>query len=801
MLSFPFKNLAILICLMGSFSRSSFSQSPQTKQLFDFGWRFHRGGAQGAEQPNFPDSTWHLVDLPHDWSIEDLPHTHTPFDSNANTQVSGGFTTGGTGWYRKTFIVPATDSGRKIYIQFEGVYMNADVWLNGHHLGNHPYGYTSFWYDLTPNILWGEKNVLAVEVKNEGLNSRWYSGSGIYRHVWLYIENKIHIAQWGVAIQTLSADHHSSLIHIQTTIHNETSTISDVRVVSHILDTSHQEIAYSISHQQIHSHTQQQATQYITILHPHLWSLDSPYLYTAKVEVYAHDQLVDQEEIKFGVRTISFDAINGFRLNGQPIKLRGGCVHHDNGPLGARAYDRAEQRRVALLKASGFNAIRCAHNPPSPAFLSACDSLGMLVIDEAFDMWEDAKTPYDYHLYFDQWWKKDLQSMILRDRNHTCIIMWSIGNEIPNATQSRVADIAHQLAAYVHKLDSTRPVVAAMNDVSEQKNVFFSALDICGYNYAKDHYLSDHRLHPYRIMLATESFPLDAFDYWTEAEAYPWVIGDFVWTAWDYLGEASIGWRGYPQKQNFYPWHLAYCGDIDICGWRRPQSYYREVLWEKDRVALFVKSPQASFPLNPERMSWSRWGWEDVVASWNWDGYEGEPLEVHVYSSCDSVELILNGQSLGKKKTDRFTRYMAIWRIPYVAGRLEAVGFDGGKRVDTAWLQTAGMPAQIRLTADRKMIRADGEDLSYVTVEVCDQEGIRCPEANNLIKFSLEGPGEIIAVGNANPISTESYQMPQRRAWRGRCLVVVKSTHQTGTIMLKAISEGLPASSINIRAE
>src|SRR5699024_8134351 len=338
------------------------------------------------------------------------------------------------------------------------------------------------------------------------------------------------------------------------------------------------------------------------ISHPHLWSVQSPYCYTALTEVYKDDKLVDQLKTKVGIRTISFDAKHGFRLNGKTLKLKGGCIHSGNGPLGTKSYDRAEIRKVALLKKAGYNAIRCAHNPPSPAFLNACDSLGMVVIDEAFDMWKRGKSPFDYHLYFDDWWKRDLKNMILRDRNHPSVIMWSIGNEVPGMEDTSVAETAQQLSAFVHALDATRLVTAAVNNPGRKKDHFISALDVPGYNYGlyrQDFFKNGHNREPDRVVYGSESFAPKAFDYWMNVKDHSWIIGDFVWTAWDYIGESGIGWFDWPQTQNYYPWHLAYTGDFDVCGWRRPQSYYRETLWKKNQLSLFVEPPKPSFPHDP----------------------------------------------------------------------------------------------------------------------------------------------------------------------------------------------------------
>jgi len=765
---------------------------------FDSGWRFHRGGALSAENPNFDDSKWCMIDLPHDWSIEDLPGTGSPFNRDAISQVSGGFTTGGTGWYRKTFDISAGQSSKRIVLQFDGIYMNPEIWINGVSLGNHPYGYTSFWFDITDKVKFGSPNVLAVKVINEGENSRWYSGSGIYRHVWLKVLEPVHVAQWGTSITTPEVKVGSAKVSIKTKVNNQSANALKVRVITRVLNSIGVETSTTESEQIIDQEGVFEFGQDILITNPDLWSTESPVLYTAINEVYTGDRLVDRVDTKFGVRTIQFDAENGFQLNGKVMKLKGGCFHHDNGPLGSKSYDRAEERRVELLKASGFNAIRCSHNPPSSAFLDACDRLGILVIDEAFDMWQNPKNPNDYHLYFEKWWQKDLESMVFHDRNHPCIILWSIGNEIPGMNTPEIVRTAQMLADFVRKTDPTRPVIAAVNNLNPDKDPYFATLDVAGYNYGSggDHlkeniFKADHQRVPSRVMIQTESYPLEAFKSWMDVLDHPWLPGDFVWTAFDYIGEASIGWRGYWQEQNFFPWNLAYCGDLDICGWKRPQSYYRDALWMTNQLSIFVKPPKPSFEPNPNRESWSKWHWFDVVADWNWKGYENFPMEVSVYSSCEEVELFLNNKSLGKKKTDRSTEFKTSWEIPWQAGELKAISYQKGVQVNTAKLQTADEPMQIRLTADRNEIQADGQDLSYITVELTDKNGIRNPKAENLVKFEVEGPGIIVGVGNANPISTESYLAPERKAWKGRCLVVLKSEYKQGEIFLKASSTGL----------
>lgn len=797
----------LLVLFIFLFATGMKAQSPKNvPALFDFDWKFQRGGALGAEKISFDDSQWRKIDLPHDWSIEDLQGSNSPFNRNAISQVNGGFTTGGTGWYRKNFSVPADQKGKRVLIQFDGVYMNAEVWLNGKSLGNHPYGYTSFWFDLTDRVNFGSSNVIAVKVRNEGENSRWYSGSGIYRHVWLEIKDPLHIAHWGTALTTSEVSKEAAKVNLKIRVLNETGQPAAVKMVTRILSPKGIETSRTESEQTIAREGAYDFNQDLLVKSPERWSVETPSLYTAVTEIYQNSELKDSKETKFGIRTVTFDASNGFRLNGISLKLKGGCLHHDNGPLGSRTYDRAEERRIELLKASGYNAVRTSHNPPSPAFLDACDRLGMLVIDEAFDMWKDGKNQDDYHLYFDKWWKRDLESMVLHDRNHPSIILWSIGNEIPNREKPEVVEVAKMLGDFIHKLEPTRPITAAVNDLKPGQDPYFSTLDIAGYNYANNGEKgpnklieADHLRVPERIIVGTESFPLTAFGAWMDVVDHPYVIGDFVWTAFDYIGEASIGWRGYLQEQNFYPWNLAFCGDIDICGWKRAQSYYRDALWKENQLSVFVTPPQPSFEVNSKREPWSKWHWFDAVADWNWKGDEGKSLEVNVYSSCEQVELFLNDQSLGRKPTDRSSQFKAVWQVPYQPGKLKAIGYSGKKQVNVSLLQTAEKPSLLKLSADRTQIKSDGQDLSYITVELIDANGIRNPKAENLVKFQIEGPGTIVGVGNANPISTESCQLPQRKAWQGRCLVIVKSDQKAGEIRLNASAEGMKSADVKIK--
>ncbi len=775
--------------------------------LIDDHWYFHRGGAQRAEQPEFDDVLWRIVDLPHDWSIEDLPGTYSPFDRDAISQANGGFTTGGTGWYRKKLFIGNDMKEKILTVLFEGIYMNAECWLNGHSLGSHPYGYTSFAVDITPYIRFGAENMLAVKVRNEGENSRWYSGSGIYRHVWLLANEPIHLSLWGTAITASAISVSSAKISLKTEVFNQGKSAGDVKLVARIFDPLGVEVSQAETILSLNAGDKSIVSQDIDITNPRRWSVDDPALYSARVEIYVEGKQTDLQETNFGIRSISVDPALGFILNETPLKLKGACIHHDNGPLGSKAFDRAEVRKVELLKANGYNAIRCSHNPPSPALLNACDRLGMLVIDEAFDMWKDEKNPHDYHLYFPDWWQKDIESMVKRDRNHPSVIMWSIGNEIPNRHTTEVVLLAKTMGDFIRNIDPTRPVTSAVNDLKPDKDPYFATLDVAGYNYAAggDHgqpdlYETDHKRVPERIMYGAESYPLDAFQSWMDVVDHTWVIGDFVWTAFDYIGEASIGWRGYWQEQSFFPWNLAYCGDLDICGWKRPQSFYRDVLWKNNQLSVFVRPAFPSFAQNPNRQSWSKWHWFDDVADWNWSGSESLPLEVKVYSSCEKVELLLNGKSLGVKEVNRKTKFMASWQVPYQPGTLKAVGYSGKKPIAECELVTAGEPVRIKITGDRTEMRADGQDLWYVTVELTDANGIRNPRAENLVNFAVTGPATIVGVGNANPVSLESYTLPQRKAWQGRCLVILRAGRESGTIKLTATSKGVESAEIEIKS-
>jgi beta-galactosidase len=771
------------------------------KQSFDNEWRFNLGDSPIWRWRKPDVSTWRLVDVPHDWSIE------LERDPSNPSMASGGFFSTGRGWYHKTFAVPDDWREKKVFIEFEGVYMNAEVWLNEHYLGRHPYGYTSFSYDLTPYLKYGsDENALRVVVDNAcQLNSRWYSGSGIYRHVWLLVADRVHVAHWGVHVTTPEVSSEVAIVKVRTMVKNEGNAPREVTVRSRIIRPDGSVAGLSEADATISAGVGYELAQDLSVTNPLFWSPDTPHLYRLDTEVIAGESTVDTATTSFGIRSIHFDSQQGFLLNGQPLLLKGGCVHHDNGVLGAASYDRAEERKVELLKASGFNAVRCAHNPPAPVFLDACDRLGMLVIDEAFDCWRDGKNPYDYHVSFDDWWLRDIESMLYRDRNHPSIIMWSIGNEVlERAGHSGGVHIARMLAEHVHSLDPTRPVTAAINDGRDawpwpQTDDVFSALDVGGYNYQQRQYIPDHERRPKRVMYGSEATAGEAFEHWMSVLELDYVIGDFVWTSLDYLGEAGLGRAQLEPITTFlgeYPWHQANCGDLDLCGFKRPQSYYRDVLWGDGTqlyIAVHDPIPEGKTP------TISYWGWPEVWPDWTWPGREGQPFQVDVYSACEKVELFLNGRSLGAQPTTRQEKFIATFQVPYEAGVLRAVGYGGDQQVAESVVKTVGTPTQIRLTPDRSMLKAQVRDLSFVTVEIVDEEGQVDPKADHRVFFSAKGGGGIAAVGNGDPVSIERYQGNQRRAHRGRCLVVVKSDGNPGEIRLRAQADGLDGAEAIIR--
>jgi len=778
---------------------------------FDSDWHFMRDSVAGAEKVSFDDSKWRVLDLPHDWSIEDLPEqipgkTIGPFSQEsegANKGASTAHAVGGTGWYRKTFTLGPGDRNKSVSIYFEGAYTESDVWVNGSYVGNHKHGYTSFYFDIT-NFCKpaGEKNLIAVRVVNRGMNSRWYSGSGIYRHVKLIVTNPLHIDQWGVQVTTPVVSDKESKVKVVTYISNTGSAKTAIKIGTRVLDANNKTIAQLETSSSVNANSKTQTVQDITVKSPRLWSPASPNLYKAEVTLSVNRNTEDMTTTTFGIRDISFSSENGFRINGKEVELKGGCVHHDNGILGAAAIDRAEERRIELLKANGFNAVRSSHCPPSPAFLDACDRLGMLVIDEAFDMWEKPKNPDDYHKFFDEWWERDLSSMVLRDRNHPSVILWSIGNEIQERADSSGLAIIKKFRPVINQLDPTRLITSAVCEFWDNPGKkwdatapTFASLDVGGYNYQWYQYEPDHKKFPDRIMVGTESVPQHALENWRLVEKDKYVIGDFVWTAMDYLGESGIGHTSCAnEKDDFskpWPWFNSWCGDIDLVGDKKPQSYYRDIVWRRSKIEMAVHVPLPDSCR--ERISY--WGWPDEQQSWTWPGNEGKKMSVNVYSRSPLVRLKLNGRMIGEKQIPD-TSITAKFELPYEAGELKAIAIENGKEVGSVILRTTKAPKSILLKADRPSIRSSRNDLAYVTVEIVDEKKNVVPDANIPVEFSVSGAGELAAVGNANPSEMASFRQPKRNTFRGKCLVILRPKGSSGDITLEARSPGLQSGKI-----
>jgi beta-galactosidase len=801
-LNYTKRKLLVVALLVSCFA--SYAQNIATvdrKQLFDYNWKFFLGDNASAKSKDFNDETWRNLDLPHDWSIEGQVNSINP------TGAAGGYFPAGIGWYRKRFHAPAEWKGKKISIYFEGVYMNSEVFINGKSLGIYPYGYSSFSYDLSPYLEFDKENVIAVRVDNsQQVNCRWYSGSGIYRHVWIMATDPVHLVNWSVAISTPDVTSKKATVQIKTSLKNETSASQSI-ILKTILWNKNSNAGSNQVKVQLPANSGKEITQTIYVSSPQLWSPETPNLYQAQMQVVKDKKIVDEIKTDFGIRSIKFSTENGFQLNGKTVKLNGGCVHHDNGCLGAAAFDRAEERRIELLKAAGFNAIRTSHNPPSEAFLNACDRLGMLVIDEAFDGWREKKNQYDYARYFDQWWERDLSAMVLRDRNHPSIIMWSTGNEIIERKKPEAVETAKMLANAIRKIDPTRPITSAMTTWDNDWEIFdplMAAHDVCGYNYQLHRASSDHQRVPSRIIVQTESYSVDAFANWKLVQNNNYIIGDFVWTAIDYLGESSIGrWYysgdipGQHWEHDFFPWHGAYCGDIDLTGWRKPISHYRSMLYNNtERLYMAVKEPSPE-PIEIKTTLWSVWPtWE----SWTWPEFEGKNIQVEVCSKYPAVRLYLNDKLVGEKSTTTEQGYKAVFSLPYSPGILKAVGVENNKEVESTILQTSGDAAKIKLTADRKEIVANGQDLIYVAIEITDKDGIIQPNAANRFHFKIDGPGVIAGTDNADVKDTDPYVANTRKAWHGRALVVIRSTHNAGDVKLSVSSTGLPEAVLNIKA-
>ena len=786
----------ILMAVVNGCSRPE----PRTHVSFNQGWKFALAAGDEAAQPGFDDNGWRELDLPHDWSIEG------EFSQDNPATPGGGALPGGIGWYRKTFRMNAADRERLTYISFDGVYRNSEVWINGNYLGKWPYGYSSFRYELTPWLKYGEEeNVVAVKVDNSAQpNSRWYSGSGIYRNVWLTTTDKIAVDHWGTFVTTPEVSTGAALVRVSTEIRNSTGSKAILRLETTIYDADDRRVAKTETDQVEVPSTGTTVAQELTVKNPGLWSVDNPQLYRVVTTIRSGQLLADSYETVIGIRSFEFDREKGFVLNDEPVTIRGVCNHHDLGCLGAAVNTRALERQLEILKEMGCNGIRTSHNPPAPELLDLCDRMGFIVMDEAFDIWKTGKTEFDYHLDFDEWHRRDIEAMVLRDRNHPSVFIWSIGNEVMEQWERDGSGetIATELAGIVRSLDDTRPVTAACNDPAPHNPVIASgALDLIGFNYHDTLWTRFPETFPEGKFIGTETtsalatrgsydMPSEVIRRWPvrwdqpfrdgnpdlTCSAYdncsaPWgtthrdswrlirdnafLTGMYIWTGFDYLGEPTPYW---------WPARSSYFGIIDLAGFPKDVYWFYQGEWtDKDVLHIFPH--------------------------WNWN--PGQTVDVWAFTNCDEVELFLNGSSLGRQIKGR-DDFNLIWKVPFEEGTLLGIGYRNGEEIMRSEVHTAGEPASLALSPDRTELKADGADLSFITVTVVDGAGIPVPHADNMVTFSVEGPGTIAGVDNGSQTSMEPFRADYRKAYNGKCLVVIKTGKEKGEIRVTASSEGLP---------
>jgi beta-galactosidase len=816
---FRYPILVALLSMQSLAAASTISVSGARRIDFDADWRFFKGEAPGAEAAAFDDSKWRQLNLPHDWAIEG------PFDPNLNPHT-GALPIFGTGWYRKAFTIPANGKGRYFSVEFDGAMANSTVWLNGHELGGRPYGYTGFAFDLTPYLNFGANNVIAVRLKPEDRSSRWYPGAGVYRNVWIDITGPLHVARWGTYVTTPQVSDAESSVAVKTEVRNRLGVERKVTLSTSVMDESHKVVARASNDVVIPANSSLTVPSALTVERPQRWDTEHPYLYTLVSDVMDGKALLDRYTTPFGIRTIAFDKEKGFLLNGRHLKIQGVCNHSDLGALGAAVNSRGIERQLEIMKAAGVNAIRTTHNPPAPELLDLCDRMGLLVMDETFDMWKISKIPNGngYSKYFDEWSERDLRDMARRDRNHPSIIMWSIGNEIPEQGRPEGAAMAKRLTGFFHEEDPTRPTTSAFNNwAGAIKNKLADEVDLPGFNYQPMRYEQILKDHPNWIIYGSETascvssrgvyhLPITAYqkDPSHQITSYdvvapPWaycpdvdftyedhllqVLGEFMWTGFDYIGEPTPYFAGRDPAD--WPARSSYFGMVDLAGFPKDRYYLYQSQW--------MSAPMVH-----------------ILPHWNWEGREGQSIPVMAYTNADEVELFLNGKSLGRKQ--RFSepvelpvgknvsqdgkfvsKYRLEWQAPYQPGDLKAVAYRAGKQVAVDEVHTAGAPVRIKLTADRASIQAGGKDLSFLTVRIEDAKGNLCPSADNLVRFSVTGAGDIAGVDNGNAATIEPFQADHRKAFSGMALLIVRSrAGEKGRIHVTASSEGLTGATADI---
>ena len=775
---------------------------------FDFDWLFCKGDFPNAMIPDFGDSSvWRQVNLPHDWSIEG------PFSAEYGS--GNGYAPGGIAWYRKHFNLDDSYRGKMVAIEFDGVYNNSEVWINGQLVGRRPYGYSSFQYDLTPFLNFGRgDNVIAVRVDHTAFaDSRWYTGSGIYRHVRLCISDKLHIAHWGTYITTPWVSTDFALVHIETTIKNDSDQSRTFSLSLEIASPDGKTFDTDFSVQTLEPDKERTLTEEITVSNPQLWSIDTPLLYTLNSKIMSDSTPIDETKATFGIRTIKFDPDKGFFLNGKSMKIKGVCLHHDAGCLGAAVPDKVLERRLLLMKELGANAIRTSHNPPAPELLEMCDRIGLLVKDEAFDEFTPGKNKwvtgrnnglpsrFGYAEFFSEWSVIDISDMVRRDRNHPSIIMWSIGNEIdyPNDPFSdpslgnsyrptqpagdNLVTCAKPLIAAVKKLDPTRPVTAALASITMSNAVGLAQLlDIVGYNYQEQYYAADHKTYPDRVIFGSEND--DRYNLWTAVTDNDYVAGQFLWTGIDYLGEANR----FPNRANG-------AGIVDLCGFKKPIGWFRQSLWSDKPMVYISASASRGRGGSGRRGRGGGFG-----GSQGWNLTENTAANITCYSNCQSVSLYLNDKLIGTQAHSDAINGVLSWSVDFAPGTLKAVGLNDGKEVCQYTLTTAGSASKVVLKPDVRKIKADGKDICHIEFQVTDEKGILVPNSNNEITFAVTGPGKILGIENGDLNSTESYQSLVHSAYNGRGLAILQSIRKEGSIEVTASADGLQQAKIRIEA-
>ena len=817
------------------------------KQKFNQNWIFTIGSGSSLDALAGGNNTAKQVTLPHDASIG---RERNPEEPNGS---GNGFFREESYVYTKTFSMNADDKDKNVYLEFEGVYQNAFVYVNNSFAGKCPYGYSNFYVDITKYLNYNEPNALKVVVKNGVPSGRWYTGGGIYRDVNLMIAGRLHLVPDSVQLAAIEVEDDQAIIRAKSTIAYTGIGIREITLCTELMDAEGNVVAADEMPVMVEEHSEQEYQQKMYVPNPNRWDAENPYLYTYRTYIKENDSVIDEETRTFGIRKLQLDTKHGLRVNGKVVKLRGGCIHHDNGIIGTAEFTHSAEARVKKLKETGFNAIRSAHYPMSRKLLEACDKYGMYVMDEYSDVWVSTKVEFDYSTQMTEWWEHDIENLVKKDYNHPCVIMYSIGNEIPEAGNKFDVQWGKKLADKLRSLDDTRYttnslnlLLAIMNDLpklmaqnaaaqaaantekdqpqeinsmmnnlgammaqfmasdfaAEKVKEACAQVDITGYNYAAARYEIDGKLFPNRILVGSETNPPDLDKNWELVEKLPYVIGDFDWTAWDYIGETGIGKINYTDQQSMgfyalYPCKIAYCGDINILGNRRPISYWRELIWGVRKAPyIAVQLPQHY----GEPQSTTQWSMSDAVRSWNWNGYEGKPVKVEVYAAADEVELLINGQSVERKKVGETKKYITIFDTTYHAGKVEVIAYSDGKECGRDEILTASDEVVIAAKADRTQIPADGSDIAYIDICMQDASGILNPNADKAVSISLDGPGEIMGYGSADPESEENYYDTVAKAYEGKLRAAVRGTGETGKIVVTLSADGLESVKVDVEA-